>query len=110
MKKIKMGMLLIVAGLIPTPTLAVDYVVNINGMVCEFCAFGVTKKISKLPFIDRSKYTKGVKVEIKKQMVTISVKDDFDIDKSALFSAIESGGYNPVELWEITPSGERVLL
>ena len=39
----------------PAPALAQDYVINVNGIVCEFCAFGVTKKVAKLPFIDNMK-------------------------------------------------------
>ncbi len=104
--KIKIPALLI--ALISIPALADDYVVNVNGIVCEFCSIGVTKKVSKLPFIDRSRYNKGVKVEIENQMVTIAVKDDADVDKNALFAAIESGGYNPVDIWKLSLDGERI--
>ena len=87
---------------------AQDYVINVHGIVCEFCSLGVTKKVSKLPFIDRAKYDKGVKVEIENQMVTIAVKDGAAVDKAALFAAIESGGYNPVEIFELTPDGKQI--
>jgi hypothetical protein len=30
------------------------------------------------------------------------------MEKSSLFSAIESGGYNPVAIWKLMPNGERV--
>lgn len=101
---------MIFASLFSTTSIADDYVVNVNGLVCEFCAIGVTKKVSKLAFIDNSKYTKGVKVEIEDQMVTIAVKEDSELDKEALFSAIEAGGYNPVGIWKLTPEGEKVPL
>lgn len=90
---------------VSAPTFAGDYVVNVNGIVCEFCSLGVTKKVSKLPFIDRTKYDKGVKVEIQNQMVTIAVKDGSKLDVDALFSAIESGGYNPVKVFELEADG-----
>ncbi len=102
--------ILLITALFSTTTIADDYVVNVNGLVCEFCAIGVTKKVSKLAFIDNSKYTKGVKVEIEDQMVTIAVKEDSELDKEALFSAIEAGGYNPVDIWKLTPEGEKVPL
>ena len=86
--------------------LAQDYVINVNGMVCEFCSLGVTKKVSKLPFIDKKKYNKGVKVEIENQMVTIAVKESAELDKAVLFEAIESGGYNPVEIFKLESNGE----
>ena len=94
--------------LISTSALAQDYVIQVNGIVCDFCSLGVSKKVTKLPFIDPSKYNKGVKVEIESQMVTIAVKDNMTLDKDALFAAIESGGYNPVEIWQLTDDGKRV--
>ncbi len=100
--------LALLIALIATPALAQDYVINVNGIVCEFCALGVTKKVSKLPFIDRSKYDNGVKVEIEDQMVTIAVKDAAELDKNALFATIESAGYKPVDIWLLTAEGERL--
>ena len=70
----------------------------------------MTKKVARLPFIDRTKYDKGVKVEIEHQMVTIAVKEDAQLDKEALFAAIESGGYNPIEIWQLSANGERISI
>jgi len=99
---------LIVAALLllSAPVFASDYVVHVHGLVCSFCAQGVTKKVSRLPFIDQSKYTKGVKVEIEKQKLTIAVIPDRDLDIPALFEAITSGGYEPVDIWTVTATGE----
>lgn len=105
---IKSKIVALFIALITTPAWAEDYVINVNGIVCEFCSFGVAKKVSKLSFIDQSKYNNGVKVEVEDQMVTIAVKADQSINKDALFGAIESGGYNPVEIWRLTAEGERV--
>lgn len=92
--------------LLSVPAVASDYVIEVHGIVCSFCSQGVTKKVAKLPFIDSSKYTKGVHVEIEKQKVTIAVKPDHELDIEALFDAIRSGGYDPVEVRTVTPSGE----
>ncbi len=100
--------LALLIALMSTPALAQDYVVNVHGIVCGFCSLGVSKKVSRLPFIDRSKYTKGVKVEVEHQMVTISVKPETKLDKEALFAAIESGGYNPIEIFQLTPDGKQI--
>ena len=89
-------------------SLTPNYVVSVNGMVCEFCSFGVAKKIRKLDFIDSSKLDQGVKVEIENQRVFIAVRDNAKLDKHALYGAIESGGYQPVTLWNITHSGEHM--
>ncbi len=99
--------LALLSALHTTPVLAKDYVVQVNGIVCGYCSLGVSKKVSKLPFIDRSRYEKGVSVEIENQMVTIAVKPDATLYKEALFAAIESGGSNPVEIYELTPEGTK---
>ena len=92
--------------LLSAPVFASDYIVHVHGLVCSFCAQGVTKKVFKLPFIDQSKYTKGVKVEIENQKLTIAVIPDQDLDIPALFEAITSGGYEPVDIWTVTATGE----
>ncbi len=105
---LKYRILALVIALISTPVFAGDYVVNVHGIVCSFCAQGVIKKVSQLPFVDRSKYTNGVKVEIEDQKVTIAVRDDLALDATSLFDAIKSGGYDPVDIWVVSPSGELV--
>jgi len=96
----------LILALLSRPILANDYVVNVHGIVCSFCAKGVTKNISKLPFIDRSKYNKGVKVEIEDQKVTIAVLPDQALDVEALYKAIVSGGYDPVTIFSFDENGE----
>lgn len=73
-----------------------EIVIEVHGIVCSFCSQGVRKKLSKLPFIDKSKYTKGVKVEIEKQKVTIAIKPNSNFDIDMVFQSIKSGGYEPV--------------
>ena len=99
-------MLALALTLLATPVLAQDYVVTVHGIVCSFCAQGVIKKVSKLPFVDRSMYTNGVKVEIEDQKVTVAVRDDSAIDTVSLFAAIESGGYDPIDVWTVSETGE----
>jgi mercuric ion binding protein len=96
----------LILALLSAPVLATDYVIDVHGIVCSFCAKGVTKKVSKLPFIDRSKYNKGVKVEIEDQKVTIAVLPDQALDVDALYEAIVSGGYDPVKVFSIGENGE----
>lgn len=85
---------------------AEDYVVHVNGLVCSFCAQGLSKKVSKLAFVDKGEYTKGVKVEIERQKVTVAVKRDATLDAAQLFKAIRSGGYEPVDIWTVNDAGE----
>jgi hypothetical protein len=52
-------------ALFATPVAAQNYVINVNGIVCEFCAYGIGKKIRKLSFIDPSQYDEGVRSTLK---------------------------------------------
>lgn len=90
------------------PVFAQNYVVEVHGIVCQFCSFGVAKKMSKLDFVDPVAYKKGVKVDIENQSVYFGVKAGATLDQAALFGAIESGGYQPIKVWRIAENGERV--
>ncbi|MFT5133033.1 MAG: hypothetical protein ACI9SC_001502 [Gammaproteobacteria bacterium] len=88
--------------LIPASEVSVaagETVIIVHGIVCSFCSQGVRRKLSKLSFIDHSKYTKGVKVEIEQQKVTIANKPGVDFDLKQVFKAITSGGYEPIEAY-----------
>ena len=74
-----------------------EAIIMVHGIVCSFCAQGVQRKLSKLPFIDTSKYSDGVKVEIEQQRVTIALKPTETLDVQQVFSAIKSGGYEPIK-------------
>ena len=91
-----------------TPVSAAQFAVYVHGIVCEFCSYGVAKKVRTLNFIDHTQLDNGVDVKIENQMVTIAVRDNAKLDKQALFKAIESGGYKPVSLWKINANGEHV--
>ena len=99
--------LALAVALLPVAAKAQDYVVDVNGIVCEFCSLGVAKKVGRLPFVDRSKYEKGVSVDAERQRVTLAVKENEALDVSALFAAIESAGYNPIEVFTLDDGGNR---
>lgn len=99
-------LLLVAAALLSVPAVAQDYVVSVNGIVCEFCSIGVRKKLSRLPFVDTSKYDDGVIVDIEHQRVTVAVKEGMPLERAALFDAIKSAGYNPVEIFQLAEDGE----
>lgn len=85
-----------------------NYVINVHGIVCELCSYGVAKNIRKLSFIDKKKLDEGVKVDVKNQNVFIAIRNDAKLDQTALYEAIESGGYKPVKISLITESGEHI--
>ncbi len=83
-----------------------NYVVTVHGLVCELCAYGVAKNIRKLSFIDKQAANKGVNVDIKNQRIFLTLSDEASLDKAALFEAIESGGYKPIDVIPTTQTYE----
>ena len=69
---------------------------DVDGIVCSFCSHGVKKKLSKLPFIDKSQYNDGIYVDIEQQQVLVAIKPDAKVDVQAAFKAVREGGYDPL--------------
>ena len=47
-----------------------EAVMEVLGMVCSMCAFGIGEGFSKTDFIDKSKFSDGVSVDIDAQICT----------------------------------------
>ena len=89
-----------------------DVVFKVKGMVCSFCAQGLQKSLSKLSYVDKKNYTKGVKVSLKDQVTIISTKEGAKIDYNLAVKKIVDAGYSVEEAYH-NPTGlkvEQVLL
>ena len=86
-----------------------EAVIIVHGIVCSFCSQGVTRNLSKLSFIDKSKYTKGVKVEIEDQKVTIAIIPGAKINLNEVTQSILDGGYEPIEAYVSDANGKISL-
>lgn len=60
---------------------------DVNGLVCGFCAQGIEKSLRKLPA------TQGVFVSLADRLVAVEVKDDADIDDAVLRRTLTQAGY-----------------
>ena len=76
-----------------------EIIVQVSGVVCSFCAYGLQKKLSKLPFVDQSKFKNGILVNIENQRVTIAIKSGEKVDIDILKQTIKSGGYEPMRVY-----------
>ena len=72
-----------------------------KGLCCPSCSIGVRKMVSKLDFVNKKRFTKGVDLDAKMQLVTVAVKANMEIDPAALSKAVENGGYTPVHLYTL---------
>ena len=86
-------LILAVAIVLSSPTVfAKDISVKINGMVCSMCAQGIQKKFSGLPEI------KSINVDLDSKVVSISTKEDSDIDDAKITKLITEAGYNVAKI------------
>lgn len=72
-----------------------------KGLICESCGLGVRKKLQKLKFVDTSKPQKGIVMDVKSQLVSITLKQGQTADVEAIKKAIKGAGYDPITLFEL---------
>ncbi|MGC6426655.1 MAG: heavy-metal-associated domain-containing protein [Akkermansiaceae bacterium] len=77
-------------------------VIYARGLVCESCAIGIRKKLQRLAFVDTKKPDKGIVMDPKTQLVTVSLNDKA-IDPASISKAIRGAGYDPVSLYQVVP-------
>ena len=65
---------------------------DVNGLVCAFCAQGITKTLKTFPASD------GVYVSLEHRIVAVHLKDGQDIADPALRKAITDAGYKVVAI------------
>jgi copper chaperone CopZ len=84
----------------PAPEIQANHlVIDVNGVVCSFCAYGLTKALGKIDSIDTSMYGNGVRVEIESQRVSLALLAERAIDFADIFERIKDAGYDPVRFY-----------
>jgi hypothetical protein len=75
--------------------------VHTRGLVCSSGGIGLRIHTSKLAAVDKSQLTKGVALDVEKQLVFVAFKPDATIDVDGVREAIYKAGYDPVHyyLW-----------
>jgi copper chaperone CopZ len=75
---------------------------DVNGLVCAFCAQGIEKTLKTFPA------TQAVFVSLEHRIVAIQLKDDADIDDATLRKAIVDAGYTVVAIRRTERSLESI--
>ncbi|MPY22666.1 heavy-metal-associated domain-containing protein [Shewanella psychropiezotolerans] len=103
LKQVLISILLGLLSVIPlaqasTETINLDRLtIQVKGIVCSFCAFGVEKNLSKLPFLDKTQFGQnGVLIDINTQEITLALLADKFVAYADIATAIIKGGYDPV--------------
>ena len=71
-----------------------EAVVEVLGMVCSMCAFGIGEGFSNTDFIDKSKFNEGVMVDIDAQYVQLAINESANINPANIVKVIEEAGYD----------------
>lgn len=72
--------------------------VDVAGMACPFCAYGLEKRLRKVEGVD------SVEVELKEGRATLNVGEGSSIDLPAVVEAVHEAGFTPGRL-EATAEG-----
>lgn len=91
MKHFKILLLVALLGASPLVS-AKTIVMEVNGLVCAFCAQGIEKTLKEIPA------TEAVFVSLEHRTVAVKLKDGADIDDAVLRKAITASGYSVVEI------------
>ena len=73
-----------------------------KGLCCPSCGIGVRKMISRLDFVDRKRFNKGVELDTKTQLVVVAIAESEMPDLESLSEAIVDAGYDPVRSYRLT--------
>jgi copper chaperone CopZ len=66
--------------------------VNVNGMVCGFCAQGITKKFKAEPGVA------SVDVKLSEKVVSLSLKPDGSVTDDRITELLKDSGYTVVNI------------
>jgi len=84
-----------------------DLVFQVKGLVCSFCAHGLQKGLSKLKFVDKKRYTKGVHTDINHQYVAVGLKKGKTTNVDKAVEVIKDAGYEVLKSYT-NPSGSEL--
>tara|TARA_Y100000588_G_scaffold71519_2_gene73537 strand:- start:1285 stop:1710 length:426 start_codon:yes stop_codon:yes gene_type:complete len=73
----------------------------VKGLCCPSCALGVRSKLSKLKFVDKKRFKKGIDMDAETQLVTIALKEDQSIDPAQVEKGIDDAGYVAIEWYTL---------
>ena len=78
-------------------------VLRVDGLACPFCAYGLEKKIMRMPGV------LSYDADLEKGEVNVSIKDDADVDVGFLQKAVEDAGFTLRKVLVRTADGNKEL-
>lgn len=88
------------AGAAPSPdtrSLApLRLLIEVRGLVCSFCAYGVEKALGKIEGLDAAEFGDGVFVDIDQQQVVLALVPNAPLPLAEIHAGVVKAGYDPV--------------
>lgn len=73
----------------------------VKGLCCPSCAIGIRLKLSKLKFVDKKRFKKGIDMDPKTQLVTVALKEGRTIDQGQIEKKVDDAGYDAMEWYTL---------
>lgn len=89
--KLMVSILLVLWLAVGTATTAIaegaGYRLEVAGLACPFCAYGIEKKLNALEGVER------VETQIEEGVVIVTMRDDATLDEATARQAVEDAGF-----------------
>lgn len=76
------------------------YRINVDGLACPFCAYGIEKKLGALPGVA------GLETHLKDGAVIVTMKEGAVLDKASAEQAVKEAGFS-LRRFEALPSAPQ---
>ena len=77
-----------------------ELVIEVSGMVCAMCAFGIQEGLSELSFLNEKAYKDdGINIDLDTQMIYIPIDLSKKIDEWEAIQIINDAGYDTVAIY-----------
>lgn len=70
-----------------------EAILEVGGIVCQFCAIGLNNNLGDLPLLDRKKLRNGLFIDIRNNRVILALKPNEPVNYQKVRHAITRGGY-----------------
>ena len=77
-----------------------EMVLEVKGMVCSMCAFGIQEGLSELSFLNNKKFkADGIEVDLDTQMIYIPIDLSKTIDELEAIKIVKDAVYDTVSIY-----------
>lgn len=102
MKKLFLTMAIILTFSTPAFASPASIYVDVNGLVCDFCARALEKVFSKQETVN------NINVDLETKVITVNFNDNQSLDSDTITKLITDAGYNVVAIRDEKGSGLKV--